>query len=74
MSADQPFLVIVERVDDEEEPLPRARVALAPVELRALWLGGAGDLHRLELGSAAAGEQEHGYEKQWRAHRSNLRS
>jgi hypothetical protein len=44
------------------------------VKLRLLRLGGAADLHGLGLRGAAPGEQQHGYEKQWRAHRSNLRS
>ena len=64
----------LERVDDEDEPLTRARVVLAPVELGTLRLGGAVGLQRLELWAAAARKQEHGGEKQWPAHRSNLRS
>ena len=59
MSGDQPFLVMASESTTKRSRCPELGSSRA-VELRPLWLGGAGDLRRLELGSAAAGEQEHG--------------
>ena len=65
----------LERFDDEDEPFPCARIALAPAELDALRLRGPDRLHLFELAAAAAaGEQQHCCENQWPAHRLNLRS
>ena len=54
ISTDQPLRAHRELVDGEEQPLPGARIALAPVELRVLRLGGAGGRERLGFRGASA--------------------